>query len=38
LHANEYLIDMGTPEKYERAQREWPTAVAASTIALKKKA
>jgi mannose-1-phosphate guanylyltransferase len=21
-----YLIDIGTPEKYERAQREWPTA------------
>ena len=21
----DYLIDIGTPEKYERAQREWPT-------------
>ncbi len=23
-----YLIDMGTPEKYERVQREWPTPLA----------
>jgi mannose-1-phosphate guanylyltransferase/phosphomannomutase len=26
---SEYLIDMGTPEKYERAQIEWPTVTAA---------
>jgi NDP-sugar pyrophosphorylase family protein len=25
LLENDYLIDMGTPEKYERAQHEWPT-------------
>jgi NDP-sugar pyrophosphorylase family protein len=25
LDDREYLIDMGTPEKYEQAQREWPT-------------
>ena len=24
LAPDEYLIDIGTPEKYERAQREWP--------------
>jgi NDP-sugar pyrophosphorylase family protein len=24
-----YLIDIGTPEKYERVQREWPTPAAA---------
>lgn len=28
-----YLIDMGTPDKYERAQREWPTATARKTFA-----
>jgi NDP-sugar pyrophosphorylase family protein len=25
LEAADYLIDIGTPEKYGRAQREWPT-------------
>ena len=26
LAADEYLIDIGSPEKYARAQREWPAA------------
>jgi NDP-sugar pyrophosphorylase family protein len=25
MEAEAYLIDIGTPEKYERVQREWPT-------------
>ncbi len=29
LDEQAYLIDMGTPEKYEQAQREWPTPAAA---------
>jgi mannose-1-phosphate guanylyltransferase/phosphomannomutase len=29
IQETEYLIDMGTPDKYERAQKEWPTAAAA---------
>ena len=28
-----YLIDIGTMEKYERAQREWPEVLAGSWIA-----
>jgi NDP-sugar pyrophosphorylase family protein len=28
LGETEYLIDIGTPEKFERAQREWPTPTA----------
>ena len=26
LESRDYLIDIGTPEKYELVQREWPTA------------
>jgi len=33
LDESEYLIDMGTPEKYEQARREWPTAAAAQEAA-----
>jgi NDP-sugar pyrophosphorylase family protein len=29
LAESDYLIDMGTPEKYEQAQRDWPTPAAA---------
>jgi NDP-sugar pyrophosphorylase family protein len=29
LEESAYLIDMGTPEKYQRAQDEWPTPTAA---------
>ncbi len=32
LPASAYLIDIGTPEKYERVQREWPTPQAASFV------
>jgi len=31
-----YLIDIGTPEKYERVQHEWPTAAAARYIKTEK--
>lgn len=31
LAKDDYLIDMGTPKKYEQAQREWPTRRAAGT-------
>ena len=27
-----YLIDIGSPEKYDRVQREWPTSLAARSM------
>ncbi len=32
IEESAYLIDIGSPEKYERVQREWPTSLAARSM------
>lgn len=32
IEEGEYLLDMGTPEKYERVQHEWPTSAAIASL------